>query len=327
MILYICNIKISLTLVSMMNILKGLLKMKIGKYITLKHEELVKDSTGMNGVNISETRQLRPFEAAIVAENNQVCDIKGVRNKHTLDINVNFFDKKYVVKFFQPNDTISGISDVAKIIGDAIKNKSAIKGLEKIMLPKIYDENDQVIGTFENYFVDMENVRQNYNAIKMTYNNVEYFIYQVKSHFIENYAWSVYENNSKLITEIVVDRHRGLSSNRDLMKYDIYVDDDKYFDLACILTVVWMKMTGPEEKQNSKMPATLKDLQAKYSAEFIDNIRNNINPSFLPEKMSLVEELYKKGKYELHRVIGRLFVLIPLILLIILIIYILVFAK
>ena len=194
--------------------------MKIGKYITLKHEETMTRSEGINGINISETSQLRPFEAVIVCENNRACEIKGERKKHTLDISVAFPNETQVVKFYQPNDTVSEIKDAATVLMNAIKNKSAVSAFEQVLLPKIYDSNDNVIGTFENYFVDNGKVTQNYNALKLNYNEKEYVIYNPPSTMKENACWAVYENDEKLVIEIVVDRHKGISSNRDLMKYD-----------------------------------------------------------------------------------------------------------
>jgi hypothetical protein len=284
--------------------------MKIGKYITLKHEETITTTDGVNGINVSETRQLRPFEAVIVSENNRACEIKGVRQKHTLDISVSFPEVTEVVKFYQPNDTISEIKDAATVLVNAFKKKSALSAFETVLLPKIYDSNDNLIGTFENYFVDNGNPTQSYNVLKLNYKGRDYVIYNPPSKMQENASWVVYENNEKIVAEIIVDRHKGMSSNRDLKKYDIYVENDEYFNLACILTVVWMKKTGEEELQNQR--TSLIDLKEKYSQEFVDNIRNHINPSYLPENMPLVEELYKKGKYEFHRMFGRILVFIGL---------------
>ena len=287
--------------------------MKIGKYITLKQEIVNSSTTGVDDITITQRYQVRPLESVIVSENARFCEIKGVRTKHTFDFTVTFSDEVNTIKFYQPNDTVSEVADMANVLVNAIKNKSAVSAVETLILPIIYDSNGNEIGKFESYIVDNGSSRKNYSTIKCTYNNKEYILYETPSHIRQNAAFVVYENNEKIVAEILVDQHKGLSSNRDLMKYDIYVEDDSYFKLACLLTVVWKGMTGDEEKQYAIN--RMKENREKYSEEYVENIRKNINPSYLPENMALVDELYKSGKYEIKRYFPRILVYVALLFL------------
>ena len=151
--------------------------MKIGKYITLKHEEIITRTEGVNGVDFSETNQLRPFESVIVCENKKACEIKGVRQKHTLDITLTFPEVTEVVKFYQPNNTASEIKDAATVLMNALKKKDVLNAFKTVLLPKIYDSNDNLIGKFDNYFIDTGKVNQSYNALKLNYRDKEFIIY------------------------------------------------------------------------------------------------------------------------------------------------------
>lgn len=292
--------------------------MKIGKYITLKHEITAESNDSVNDISVKKVETLKPFESVIVSENKRVCEIKGYRNKHTLDVNLKFDNEECVIKFFYPNNTVTEVVDLAGSIINAVKNKNITNAIKDISYPKVYDANDNLIGTMDYHFVDVNDVRQNYSGFKFNYNEKVFTIYKTPSHYSEKPAWCIYENDEKLVAEIIVDRHKFMSPYSDLLKYDIYVEEDVYFNVACILTTIWVNIEGGEY-YNEK--TSLKYLKQRYSSDFIEKIRNGVNPIYLPENMSLAKELYNTAKFDIRRIapkiIGGIIVLALIIYMII----------
>ena len=294
------------------------MRSKIGKYITLKQEREMYQGSGVDGWNIKETHTFDPFEAVIVSENVEVCKIQGIREKHTFDISIDFINhEKKIMRVLQPNNTITQITDGIKVFMKAIKDMNPFKTLVSLA-PKIYDENDNVVGVFDGKLIkDKEG--KDVPAIIFDYYDKKYVIYKVPADK-KRYSFVVYDED-KLVAEIINDRRKGFTTNQDLLKFDIYVEDDNYFNLACLLTLFWTRF-NPEE--GHKMSTNdLKIYSYLFSQEFVDNIRNNTNPEYLPENMELAKELDKKARRYAPRMIVRilwLILMIPVFIVIILLI-------
>jgi len=294
------------------------MRSKIGKYITLKQEREMYQGSGVDGWNIKETHTFDPFEAVIVSENVEVCKIQGIREKHTFDISIDFINhEKKIMRVLQPNNTITQITDGIKLLMKAVKDRNPVKTLIELT-PKIYDENDNVVGVFDGKIIkDKEG--NDVSAIIFDYYDKKYIIYKAPAD-IKRFSYVVYDGD-KLVAEIINDRRKGFTTNQDLLKFDIYVEDENYFNVACLLTLFWTRL-APEEGRNSNTNK-LKEYARFFNQEFIDNIRKNTNPEYYPENMELAKELDKKARRYGPRMIIRilwLILMIPVFIIIILLI-------
>ena len=267
------------------------MRSKIGKYITLKQEREMSQGAGVDGWDVKETHTFDPFEAVVVSENVEVCKFQGIREKHTFDISVEFNNhEKKIMRVLQPNNTITQITDGIKLLMQAAKDRNPLKTLISLA-PKIDDENDNVVGVFDAKILKEKDGKE-IAAIIFDYYDKQYIIHKVPADN-KRFAYVVYDGD-KLVAEIINDRRKGFTVNQDLVKFDIYVEDDEYFNIACLITLFWTRL---DPREGSKMSTSeLKEYAYKFNQEFIDNIRKNINPEYLPENMELAKELDKKAR-------------------------------
>lgn len=266
---------------------------KIGKFITLRIE--VKDGrgAGVDGWEVKETHSAIPYQAVIVSENAEACKIRGTSEKHTFDLTLDFIDDdKKVMRFLQANNTISQVTDGIKALMNIAKSEDKLNAASKIITPKVYDVNDNVVGDFDSIIEEVDG-KKAYSFV-FNYYDKKYKIYKTPTEDKKNFAYVIYDEGN-IIAEVLNDKRKGLSLDQELLKYDIYALNNEAFKIACMFVTFWSRY-GIKDAQ--KVNANFYDeLSSKYSQSFIDNIKSNINPSYLIENMPLCEKLDKKARH------------------------------
>ena len=284
---------------------------KIGKFITFRLEVKGGRGSGVDGWNIEEKYSAIPYQAVVVSENAEACKIVGTSEKHTFDIKLEFNDnEKKVMRFLQANNTVSQITDGIKAFMSVVKSEDKMKSAVNMITPKVYDENDNVVGVFDEELITNGEGNKEYSLI-FDYYDKKYYIYKTPTEDRKTFAYAIYENE-KLVAEILNDKRKGLSLDQELLKFDIYAENNESFKVACLFVAFWSRFRGTKDVEQTHS-RFYEELSSKFSQPFIDNIKSNINPAFLIENMPLCEELDRKARHYGPRLASKIIMYILLV--------------
>ena len=279
----------------------------IGEYIELRNEIKAKSSIKVNGVDLSAKKSFFPYEAAVISRNNVISNISGQISKTNYETELEFDNKKYLIKSVGQSNTIETVKKVGEFFEKAINN--SVKEAANDFLPKIYDADNNLVGECE-YGED--------NVLHIVYKlfgkKFDAYISSTEKH---EYVYCVYDENNQLIAEI----KKSSKILHGHARYTVY-SKSEYFKEALLITSCWSLRFTKQDGEVGTARATSYTatvFREKYDQSFINNIVQTEGESNLPENMPMVAEYIKKSNRGLDVKIYYIgFVVIIIIVLILL---------
>lgn len=261
----------------------------IAVYINSKKAINNSGSVIVNGVGYKKEKTSRPYEAVLIARNNEICKIQGFQSKTTFDYTLNFSNgEQYTLKKWDPNSNVSEAVDTFKTIGSMIKNQSLNPMTDRIF-PKIYDVNNNEVGRIDILFGGSG--LSSYQYFQVTINGVVLTVYNVSIGLNKNYL-AMYNAQNQLVGEA---KYNFVSSGLD--DYTIYSASDDWLKYIFMALFLICRINNEDEKNNNNSLGSLSsEVKDKHNEEFIKQIIAAEPEENHEEKMPLVIEYRKQVK-------------------------------
>ena len=303
----------------------------IGAYIKIH-----KDYNGGININtsagsISSVKTLRPSESHIVCQNQNVCNINGIQNTETYDLNTIYGNENYVIKYWFNNNSVSDTVEALGMIANAFKEKSAT-ALSKDMYPKIYDASNNLVGEFEGR-TEGSGLTEAFPYVHGKILGNEFDVYQV-GHLNEPVIYYIYDSTGNIVGAISESIKLNSGNKAGTNNMTIYSIDANWFKIISLYTIVLsykLEIQRYDEYKNEEVISNVNTIQpgllAKENKGFIQNIEATTNPSFLPCNMPLVVQYAEMSKNDVQNKLPRVFAFAIIGIVVIIIIFFLIFAK